>query len=252
MARDLSRSKQRPPLLFIHGSGSGSWVWNRWMQEMAGMRWSCWAPDLRGHGASTAVDMRFVSMLDYLEDIKGVIRDHFPAPPVVIGWSMGGLLAAMTAAGQPVAACVMLAPSPPKAVLGEVDHGAVDSVPVLVTPAEYGIDAAHPEASPALHELTIGERRRVAELMRDDSGLARRERKRGIAVEASLGAPALVIAGEQDQAIPFASSESTAAYFGAELLRVPGSGHWGIVLGGGVPDLALRLDSWLRHRLDLG
>ncbi len=88
--------------------------------------------------------------------------------------------------------------------------------------------------------------------MHEDSGLARRERKRGIPVAATLGCPALVIAGDADAAIPFASSEATANYFGAELLRVPDAGHWGVVLGDVVPDLALRLDSWLRHRLGLG
>ena len=71
MARELpgqrSARGERAPLLFIHGAGSGSWVWSRWMQALAALHWSCWGPDLRGHGASTPVDLRFVSMLDYLD-----------------------------------------------------------------------------------------------------------------------------------------------------------------------------------------
>lgn len=250
MPRNLA--PPRPPLLFIHGAGSASWVWSAWMREMAARRWSCWGPDLRGHGASTAVDIRFVSMLDYLEDIRGVIRDHMTAPPVLVGWSMGGLLAAMTAEREDVAACVMLAPSPPKGVLGPVDDAAVDAIPVLVHPADYGIDPADPDASPALAELPPAERRRVAERMVDDSGLARRERKRGIPVHQDLRCPSLVIYGDADTAIPPADSAVTAAYFGSDLVEVPGAGHWGIVLGDPVPDLAARLDAWLRHRLGLG
>ncbi len=221
------------------------------MHELAQFRWSCWAPDLRGHGASTAVDMRFVSMLDYLEDIKGVVRDHMQQPPVLVGWSMGGLLAAMAAEQVEVAACIMLAPSPPKQVLGDIDNDAVDQIPVLIDPRTYGIDAADPHGSPALSELPPHERVRVASSVHDDSGLARRERKRGIAVE-RLTAPSLVIAGEQDTAIPFADSQATAKHLGAEFLRVPDAGHWGLVLGNDVPDLAVRVDAWLRHRLGLG
>jgi pimeloyl-ACP methyl ester carboxylesterase len=146
----------------------------------------------------------------------------------------------------------MIAPSPPKEVLGEVDDDAVDAIPVLISPGDYGIDPARPQDSPALAELPAGERARVAEMMRDDSGLARRERKRGIPVAAPLPCPSLVIAGEADRVIPFAASQASAEYLGAELLRVPDTGHWGPVLGEGVADLALRLDSWLRHRLGLG
>lgn len=220
------------------------------MHELAQFRWSCWAPDLRGHGASTAVDMRFVSMLDYLEDIKGVVRDHMQQPPVLIGWSMGGLLAAMAAEQVEVAACIMLAPSPPKQALGEVDNDAVDKIPVLIDPRTYGIDPADPHGSAPLAELPPHERVRVASSIHDDSGLARRERKRGIPV-GPLGVPALLIAGEDDAAIPLTASQETAKHLGAELLRVPDTGHWGLVLGNGVPDLALRVDSWLRHRLGL-
>jgi non-heme chloroperoxidase len=55
-------------------------------------------------------------MLDYASDLETLI-DGLDAPPILIGHSMGGLLAQMLAARCPVRALVLLAPSAPWGVL---------------------------------------------------------------------------------------------------------------------------------------
>jgi pimeloyl-ACP methyl ester carboxylesterase len=85
----------RPPLLFIHGSGRGAWVWTEhFVPYFAHNGYYCVALDLRGHGESEGRDdlMRF-RLDDFAGDVANlatemVLRD-LPAP-VLIGHSLGG------------------------------------------------------------------------------------------------------------------------------------------------------------------
>ena len=59
-----------------------------------------WMPshaiDLRGHGESGRLDLSHTSMQDYADDVHSVLT-QMSQPPVVMGWSMGGLVAMMVA-----------------------------------------------------------------------------------------------------------------------------------------------------------
>ena len=50
------------------------------------------AVDLRGHGRGAPADLSTTSMADYAEDVRAVVRT-LASPPIVLGWSMGGLVA---------------------------------------------------------------------------------------------------------------------------------------------------------------
>src|SRR5689334_11348417 len=85
----------RPPLLFIHGSGRGAWVWTEhFIPYFAQNGYSCFALDLRGHGESDGrEDLARFRLDDFAGDVANVatelvLRD-LPAP-VVIGHSLGG------------------------------------------------------------------------------------------------------------------------------------------------------------------
>lgn len=81
-----------PPVLLIHGSANSAGVWSLWQQALARHGWSSYALDLRGHGRSPAIDLAQVSMTDYAQDVQ-VLVAQLRQPPVLIGWSMGGLVA---------------------------------------------------------------------------------------------------------------------------------------------------------------
>jgi pimeloyl-ACP methyl ester carboxylesterase len=85
----------RPPLLFVHGSGRGSWVWaEHFLSYFARNGYHCAALDLRGHGESEGRDdlPRF-RLDDFAGDVANVATElvlrNMPAP-VVIGHSLGG------------------------------------------------------------------------------------------------------------------------------------------------------------------
>ncbi len=85
---------RRPPLLFIHGAFCGAWVWaEHFLPFFAESGWRCIAVSLRGHGRSSGREQldRF-GIADFVEDAVAAAAG-LESPPVIIGHSMGGLVA---------------------------------------------------------------------------------------------------------------------------------------------------------------
>lgn len=249
-----------PPILFIHGAANGAWVWDSWRRHLTALGHVPIVIDLRGHGRSLPVDWSVMTMDDYVADVESVtpqVEARYGVHPVMVGWSMGGLIAMMYAARHPeTPALALFAPSPPVEVAGRADPERVRSTPSgAYGPDLYGIFPDDIEQSlPALADLGPDEVARVLanSAGAQESGFARRQRLRGISVPAeSVTCPSLVIAGSADAAITPESSRAVAQYLGSELLEVPGAGHWGPVYHDDtVAELAGHLDGWLQRCLN--
>ena len=112
------------PLLFIHGSTCGSWVWENFLNYFAPRGWTCYALNLRGHHLSEPVsDWGDVGVSSYLEDIDTVVK-WLGRSPVLIGHSMGGVLAQKYAETGAPAKMVLLHTAPPKSVVEKIDFNA--------------------------------------------------------------------------------------------------------------------------------
>jgi|SRR5262245_4349871 len=144
----LSSADARPPVILVHGAANSARVWAFWQDDLASRGWSSHAIDLRGHGASAPAELETTRMADYADDVvalAGTLRE----PPVLLGWSMGGLVALMAATACRARACVGLAPSAPARTLDS-------AVPLRVGtfgPEEYGIVDRDPERQPAMADL---------------------------------------------------------------------------------------------------
>lgn len=87
-----------PPLVMLHG-GSGRWqLYSGMLAELAA-RCHVYAPDLRGHGKSGWVP-RGYTIRDYVEDIGTFLRG-VSGPAVLMGHSLGGIIAVATAKACP-------------------------------------------------------------------------------------------------------------------------------------------------------
>ena len=180
------------------------------------------APDLRGHGDAPAADLSRVSMADYASDVRGAL-DTLGQPAVLLGWSMGGLVALMAAASGGVRACVGLAPSTPArtrnpqaplrcGVFGAEAYGIVDR------------DPDHQDAT--MPDLDRDERMLALASLGPESQLARDERQAGI-VLAPLTYPVLIVVGARDAQWP--RTRYTDLPLSADWLEADAS-HWGLVL----------------------
>jgi pimeloyl-ACP methyl ester carboxylesterase len=243
----------------IHGGITGAWVWDAWRSHLGAAGWEVNVLDLRGHGRSLPADMAMITMDDYVADavsVAGQIAAARGAFPVLGGWAMGGLVAMLAAALDPrVPGLLLIAPSPPLEVAGRAEPEVVRETPSgAFGPEVYGLYPDDIEASrDALHDLTDHEVVALLEQVRgaEGSGLARRQRRRGVSLAASaLRCPALVVFGEADRQFAPELQRRLAIYLGADAQAVPEAGHWGIVCHDvAVASAAPGVDQWLRRNL---
>ena len=212
----------RPPIVLVHGAANSATIWTLWQRELAAHGWASYAIDLRGHGRSQRIDLSRTSMHDYAADVCALAR-QFKPPPVVLGWSMGGLVALMVAAAGLASATVALAPSTP----ARQRDPAVELRTGEFGPEEYGITHHDPEGQRAMPDLDREERLTALASLGRESRLAKDERKAGIVVE-SLPCPLLLVTGTADKAWP--AERYQGLWQKADHLSVEGASHWGLVL----------------------
>ncbi len=88
-----------PPLMLLHGLGR-RWQVFRQLIPALSLRWHIFAPDLRGHGKSSRV-VRGYHGPEYTKDIAALLRERVPAPAVLFGHSLGGMLSMQVASQHP-------------------------------------------------------------------------------------------------------------------------------------------------------
>jgi pimeloyl-ACP methyl ester carboxylesterase len=218
----LAPAASRPPIVLVHGAANSASVWRFWQADLASRGWSSWALDLRGHGGSPAEDLAHTSMTDYAADVMALVRE-LARPPILIGWSMGGLAAMIAAARGLAAAYVGLAPSPPS----RQRDGSIPLRAATFDAAEYGITTADVDDQPTMVDLDREERGIVLASLGLESRWAHDERKAGVVLTV-LPCPALVVASRADATFPPAAYVDLSVP--AERLVVDGASHWGLVL----------------------
>ena len=137
-ARSVKRNGRRPPLLFVHGGYSDSWFWDAYfLPWFARQGYAAHALSLRGHGESAGRDSLFVAGLDdYAADVEQVMA-QLPAPPILIGHSMGAAVCERLLATRPVRAAALIAPVPPSGLLGIAARLAAESPDALMQMIQF-------------------------------------------------------------------------------------------------------------------
>lgn len=113
----------KPPVLFVHGAWHGAWYWDEhFLDFFAEKGYRALAVSLRGHGNSAGPKRNhFCSIADYVDDVDSVAKS-LPAPPIVIGHSLGGFIVQKYLESHDAAAAVLLASVPPRGVAEFMVH----------------------------------------------------------------------------------------------------------------------------------
>lgn len=111
----------QPPVLLVHGFAAGAWMWEDWQRMLAEHGFPTYALDLRGRpGSRPAADFGRVTLHDYADDVceaaAFVARRHGVAKPLIVGHSMGGLLAQMACERDAVLAAAFVSAAPPRGI----------------------------------------------------------------------------------------------------------------------------------------
>lgn len=226
-----------PAFLLVHGAFCGGWVFDDFAKPLRSAGHEVRAPDLPGHGeAQPGEAVTGLSMRDFAAAVAHEACD-FHLPPVLVGHSLGGLVALMAATAVPVAGVVLLAPSAPWGVRGASMEEAVSALSLYAL-GPFWAQAIEPEYHSfrrcAVDRLPGAARHAIFDRMRPESGRALFETLNWwldptmtTAVHApSIGAPVLAIAGGRDVIHSPATVRETARRVGARFEVMEQMSHW--------------------------
>jgi len=244
----------RPHLLFLHGGFHDARCWDHhFLPWFAARGWVAHAMSTRGHGNSPgdlAADRP--GLEDFADDVEEMVS-RLGGTVVLIGHSLGGVLAQMVRARTTsVVASVLLASSPMRAPLG-VAWRMLRQYPVELFKAQVFGDF---EAGlPAFISFFYGDNldadlkaKYVSELCGESPRAMAELFKRKPPQTPDLDTrPVLVVAGRDDWSIPMANQEWLAETFQAPLKIVPGAHN--LMVDPAWQESASAIDQWLIERV---
>lgn len=223
----------------VHGAFCGGWVFDQWRGLFASKGFDVHAPLLRHHeeGADMAA-LGHTGLYDYASDLCALV-ERIGGSPVVVGHSLGGLLAQMLAARARVRALVLLAPSPPWGMFASTGFEFL-SAQALYFEGAFWHKAIRPRrlvaAEHALEFVPEGERANILDRLVPESGRAMFEvlhwmfdLHRASHVDArAVACPILCLSGAEDRINPPETVRRIARRYGgrARYEELPGRGHW--------------------------
>ncbi len=221
----------------VHGAFCGGWAFDGFRAPFESAGYACTTPDLRGHvagGRSSAVAS--ISMSDYAADIVALVKAE-PQPPILIGHSLGGLVAQMAAAKAEIAALILLAPSAPWSVSGQSLEEAASAFGLYAL-GPFWAQAVEPDQAVAhlysLDRMEEGQGKAVAKRMVAESGRALFETLNWwldpfMTTQVDpvrVRAPVLAVSGGADLIHPPSTVRQTAERLNAEVQVFDGMSHW--------------------------
>lgn len=244
-------------IVMIHGANEGGWCFDMFKSVFDGLGWTCHAPDLIGHGtkaADAAKTLIGVGLADYRAELQTFLKT-LPPKPVLLGHSMGGVLAQQLAAEGFASALVLVAPAPRSGIVPpteaekKLDQDLMALGPIWKT-------VINPDFAMAriytLNRVPEAEQRTVFDKFGPESGRAFFELffwmfdQTGATVvdTGAVRCPVLCLIGADDKIVsPQTARETAGAYPGAAFWKLDGHGHM-LVLEPGAEDIARRVADW--------
>jgi len=252
------RKPKLPPIVMIHGAFCGPWSFDRFRVPFEDAGYSVHAPVLRHHehGREPPAALGKVSLTDYAADLEKVIAGLGEAP-ILIGHSMGGLLAQMLAAKGLARALVLLAPSAPWGTLPSTIFEIASSQTLMFHGGDYRGQLIQPSymiaAAHSLDKLDAAERSRVYARFVPESGQATFEimswsfdlRRAALVRARDVSCPVLCLVGSDDKINPPSTVARIAQRYRGGFETLQGHSHW-LIGEPGYDKIAARTLAWLR------
>lgn len=218
--------------LLIHGAGGGGWEWALWRAVFEAHGIETRAPDLQ----PAAAGLPATAWPDYLAQVRDACAS-LERPRVLVGASLGGLLAA--ACADRADALVLVNPLPPAPWATRLPASdRPDTVP-------WGRNARLDSTRRALPDADDATALHAFRRWRDDSGRVLREALAGVSVDVPA-CPVLCIVSAADSDVPPELTVEFAAAWNSSLLRVPSTSHVGPLLGRDATRVAAHAVEWMK------
>lgn len=228
-------------VMMIHGMQGGGWYWKGYRIFFESQGYRCVTPTLRYHDIfpndQPDPALGKVSLLDYADDLERELQ-KLPKDTVIIGHSMGGLLAQILAARGYGSKIVLIAPAAPYGIFSFTPSVLKGFLSILriwkfwekpikqsFEESKHSVFNLIPEAlAREYYQKGVYESGRAA----FEIGLWPLDKKRASFVDASkVKAPMLIVVGEEDNITPVVTVKKVAAkYPQAELKIYQNYAHW--------------------------
>lgn len=245
-------ARSAPALLFVHGAYCGAWCWQiNYLPWFAARGYDCWALSLEGHAASDGIGyLAAIGIEDYRRNLADTIA-RLPAPPVVIGHSMGGFVLQRYLAHTALPGAVMLASVPP-AGLAASTLNMMAHAPSLLMKLNLFQNGQYAPNLDELRELLFSPEAPQEALTaclqhcqpESQRALLDMTLINPLLIEPPRPTPALVLGAEHDLLIAPADVDATARLMGTTATLLPGLGHM-MMLDAGWETGAERIAAWL-------
>ncbi|KJS78144.1 MAG: alpha/beta hydrolase [Desulfotomaculum sp. BICA1-6] len=252
-------------VLMVHGMWTGGWLWNNYRKIFEGRGYKCLTPTLRYHNLEYKdnPDERLgtTSLLDYASDLEKEIK-KLNEKPIIVGHSMGGMLAQILGSRGLAKAIVLLTPALPAGVLDVPPdpESAIKGWGSILANPNWFKEPMKPNFDEAVYlELQLlpeNEQKAVYDKWVYESGWASFEltlwqsdpNKAAFVDKSKVTCPVLVIAAAEDNCLPPTLIKKVAEYYhGVSTYKeFPNHAHW-LVGEPGWQDVAEYVCDWLSN-----
>jgi non-heme chloroperoxidase len=241
---DIKERRKTMPdtIVMIHGMWVGGWFWNDFKQFFKSRGYECITPTLRYHdvepNAPPHPDLGRTSLLDFAEDLETEIR-NLEQPPILLGVSMGGLLAQILASRGLARILVLISSAAPSGIMAlklSVIRSFLSGFKTWGFWRKPMRQTFNEAAYSMMHLLSIDEQKNIYGKFGYESGRAASEigfwifdTKRATKVdESKVNCPVLVIACAEDRIVPPSISRKVAKKYEAvsTYKEFPDHAHW--------------------------
>lgn len=244
------------PILFVHGAFGGAWMWSEiFMPYFVRRGRAVAAFSLRGHGSSEGhARLRGARLVDFVGDLQRALR-HLGEPPIVVGHSLGGLLAQLLIGREPMRGLVLMGSLPPEGLFWESPRLALTDPTIWLEACLGSLADAQLPTEAAMAQVLFSDKlpreqaARYAARMTPEAPLALIDAHipAPVVPAALVGLPTLVIGGTEDRLVCYPSSFRTALYHLGQHETAEGLGHF-LQIDDGAEEVGRTVLDWLDRR----
>lgn len=251
-------------IYMIHGMWGGPWYWNNFKTFFSEKGYQVITPTLRHHDIEPHEEpdpaLGTTSLLDYAADLEADIK-KLPKKPILMGHSMGGLLAMILASRNLASTVVAITPASP-AGINAITPSVIKSFLSIMTKWAFWKkpmrQTFHEAAYSILNILPPEEQKEAYDKFVFESGRAAfeigywfldRQRASGID-ESSIAVPLLIIGGKEDRITPVSVTRRFAKRFSGQATyrELENHAHWAMAEPGW-QQIAGDTAAWLEEKL---
>ena len=216
---------EAPTIVFVHGAGHDHSVWTMYSRFFVRKGYNAIAVDLPGHGQSDGQPLGTIS--DMSVWVANILRLLNIQKTVLVGHSMGSLVAAQLAADRPSVceSIVMLGVSMPMPVSDVLMSAAAGGQHAAFDMANFWSHAKRSDSRSNPGVWKFGLNNRLMERNGTDAFYTDLQACNSFSALATLEVPSLLILGEFDQMTPYKAGVQVGVTFSSQIVKIDGAGH---------------------------